>query len=380
MIISNILLYGEDHRFHPGELCINGDRLCDSPEDGDQVIDGKGAYAIPGLTDIHFHGCAGHDFNEGTQEAIEAIARYEASQGVTQICPATLTLPEEVLAVVCTSAAAYATKYAAAGDDKYGSALCGINMEGPFVSKAKKGAQNEAYIRKADADMFNRLNKLSGDLIKLVDLAPEEEGAMEFIDSVKNSVIISIAHTTADYDIAMEAFRRGASHVTHLYNAMPPFTHRSPGVIGAAFDTPDCHVELICDGVHIKPAVVRATFKLFGEERIIMISDSLMAAGMPDGEYALGGQEVRVAGNLATLRDGTIAGSVTSLMGCVRSAVDMGISLEAAIRCAAENPAKKIGIFKDYGSLSAGKKANLVLLDRDLSIKAVYINGRQIRD
>lgn len=379
MIIKNLLVYGEDYRFHPGELCFDGDRLCDCSGRDDAVIDGEGAYAIPGLTDIHFHGCAGHDFCEGTLEAIEIIAGYEASQGVTQICPATLTLPEDVLSRVCTAAAEYTSKYDAA-DAAYGSALCGINMEGPFVSKAKKGAQNEAYIRRADAALFRRLQKLSGNLIKLVDLAPEEEGAMEFIDSVKDSVIISIAHTTADYDTAMEAFKRGASHVTHLYNAMPPFTHRSPGVIGAAFDTPDCHVELICDGVHINPAVVRATFKLFGEERIIMISDSLMAAGMPDGEYALGGQEVKVAGHLATLKDGTLAGSVTSLMGCVRSAVDMGIPLEVAIRCAAVNPARRIGIFKDYGSLSEGKKANFVLLNRDLSVKAVFINGRQIRN
>lgn len=375
MIIKNVMVYGEDHCFHPGEIFIKGDRLCESPDNDDYIIDGEGAYAIPGLTDIHFHGCAGHDFTEGTKEAIEIIAMYEASQGVTQICPATLTLPEEVLENVCRSAADYVAGY----DDMEtrGSILCGINMEGPFVSKAKKGAQNEAYIRKADVDMFFRLQKASGNLIKLVDLAPEEDGAMEFIDEVKDSVVVSIAHTTADYDTAMEAFKRGASHVTHLYNAMPPFTHRAPGVIGAAFDTPHCHVELICDGVHINPSVVRATFKMFGEERIIMVSDSLMAAGMPDGDYTLGGQDVRVENKKAVLKDGTLAGSASSLMDCVRAVVGMGIPLETAIRCAAENPAKKIGIFNEYGSLSAGKKANLVLLDKDLNVKSVFLNGKQ---
>lgn len=375
MIIKNVMVYGEDHCFHPGEIFIKVDRLCESPDNDDYIIDGEGAYAIPGLTDIHFHGCAGHDFTEGTKEAIEIIAMYEASQGVTQICPATLTLPEEVLENVCRSAADYVAGY----DDMEtrGSILCGINMEGPFVSKAKKGAQNEAYIRKADVDMFFRLQKASGNLIKLVDLAPEEDGAMEFIDEVKDSVVVSIAHTTADYDTAMEAFKRGASHVTHLYNAMPPFTHRAPGVIGAAFDTPHCHVELICDGVHINPSVVRATFKMFGEERIIMVSDSLMAAGMPDGDYTLGGQDVRVENKKAVLKDGTLAGSASSLMDCVRAVVGMGIPLETAIRCAAENPAKKIGIFNEYGSLSAGKKANLVLLDKDLNVKSVFLNGKQ---
>ena len=198
MIIKNVSVYGEDYHFHSGELYFSGDRLCDGSGKDDEIIDGEGAYVIPGLTDIHFHGCAGHDFSEGTQEAIRTIARYEASQGITQICPATLTLPEEVLAKICAAAAEYKAGYEAEPDREYGAVLCGRNMEGPFVSKAKKGAQNEAYIRKADADMFRRLNKLSGNLIKLGDLAPEEEGAMEFIDRVKGSVIISIANTKAD--------------------------------------------------------------------------------------------------------------------------------------------------------------------------------------
>ena len=224
-----------------------------------------------------------------------------------------------------------------------------------------------------------KLQEESGGLIRLVDIAPETEGAMEFIDQVKDETVISIAHTTADYDTASEALARGASHVTHLYNAMPPLNHRDPGVIGAARDAENCHVELICDGIHIHPAVVRATFEMFGAERVILISDSMRATGLTDGEYTLGGQDVYVKGAKATLADGTIAGSATNLMGCLRRAVlDMEIPLETAVGCATANPAREIGIYDRCGSITPGKDADLVLLDKDLQVKAVYINGRKL--
>jgi len=184
---------------------------------------------------------------------------------------------------------------------------------------------------------------------------------------------MSIAHTEADYDTAIGAFEKGASHVTHLYNAMNPYTHRAPGVVGAAADTRKVEVELICDGVHIHPAAVRTTFKIFGDDRIILISDSMMATGLEDGEYSLGGQAVKVVGNLATLQDGTIAGSATNLMDCMRTAVlKMGIPMESAVKCASANPAKSVGIYDQYGSITPGKMASLVLLKKeDLAIKQV---------
>ena len=186
------------------------------------------------------------------------------------------------------------------------------------------------------------------------------------------------SHTTADYDTAMQAFEKGASHVTHLYNAMPPYTHRAPGVIGAACDTEKVMVEMIIDGVHSHPATVRTTFKMFGDDRIVMISDSMMACGLDDGQYTLGGQDVTVRGNLATLTEGgNIAGSVTNLMNCVRTAVKkMNIPLTSAVKCAAVNPAKAIGTFDQYGSLAVGKKADIVLLDENLDIKYVIKDGK----
>ncbi len=371
MIIRNVKVFQKDGAFKAGEIYINGSRIADMSQDSgsEEILDGKGAYAIPGLTDIHFHGCVGHDFSDGTQEAIKALAEYELSQGITQICPATMTLAEESLMKISRAAANY--------DNASGARLVGINMEGPFVSEKKKGAQNGLYIRKPDADMFRRLQKEADGLYKLIALAPEEEGAMEFIDELKEEAVISLAHTTADYETSMEAFRRGASHVTHLFNAMPPFSHREPGVTGAAFDTPDCDVELITDGIHICPTMVRAVFRLFGDDRVILISDSMMATGLTDGDYSLGGQPVKVKGNLATLADGTIAGSATNLMDCLRTAVKkMGIPLESAVKCAAVNSARSIGIDDRYGSLEPGKIANIVLLDEELGLQAVIYEGK----
>ena len=371
MIIRNVKVFQKDGAFKAGEIYINGSRIADMSQDSgsEEILDGKGAYAIPGLTDIHFHGCVGHDFSDGTQEAIKALAEYELSQGITQICPATMTLAEETLMQISRAAANY--------DNASGARLVGINMEGPFVSEKKKGAQNGLYIRKPDADMFRRLQKEADGLYKLIALAPEEEGAMEFIDELKEEAVISLAHTTADYETSMEAFRRGASHVTHLFNAMPPFSHREPGVTGAAFDTPDCDVELITDGIHICPTMVRAVFRLFGDDRVILISDSMMATGLTDGDYSLGGQPVKVKGNLATLADGTIAGSATNLMDCLRTAVKkMGIPLESAVKCAAVNSARSIGIDDRYGSLEPGKIANIVLRDEELGLQAVIYEGK----
>jgi N-acetylglucosamine-6-phosphate deacetylase len=253
-------------------------------------------------------------------------------------------------------------------------------MEGPFISAARKGAQAEEHIRNCDVALFRTLQEESGGLIKLVDLAPEEPGAMSFIETLKDEVVLSLAHTVADYDTAMEAFARGASHVTHLYNAMPPLNHRNPGVVGAARDTQNCRVELICDGIHLHPSIVRATFAMFGADRIILISDSMRATGLSDGQYTLGGQAVSVCGSRATLADGTIAGSVTNLMSCLQTAVrDMGIPLTDAVSCATINPAKELGIYDSCGSITPGKVADLVLLDEELQVRAVFLEGMRIR-
>lgn len=372
MIIKNALVYDETSGFIKKDLHIEGDRISPSKVSDTELIDGEGLYAIPGLIDIHFHGCMGYDFCDGTLEAIQTIADYESSCGVTSINPATMTLGYDELSKIFQNAGSY--------ESDRGAGLVGIYMEGPYLSHAKKGAQNEAYLKFPDIEHFKEMQKLSGGLIKIVAIAPEEKGAMDFIKAVKDDVVVSVAHTIADYDIATEAFQTGASNVTHLYNAMPFFTHRKPGVVGAALDADHVKVELICDGMHIHPSVVRATFKMFGDDRIILISDSMMATGLKDGEYSLGKQKVFVTGNKATLADGTLAGSTTNLMDCMKTAVSMGIPLESAIKCASANPARQIGIYDEYGSLTPGKYADIVLLDKDLNIKKVILKGKVHRN
>lgn len=359
-----------DHGFVPQSLCTQGEKIAASSDD-DTVLDAQGCYVIPGLTDLHFHGCMGYDFSDGDAQGLAEMARYQLSQGVTQICPAGMTLLEEQLTAICQVAADHTNTQDSA-------TLVGVQLEGPFLSRAKKGAQNGDWLHDVDLQLLRHLREASNGLVKLVAVAPELPGALDFIREASQDVVISVAHTTADYDTATAAFQAGARQVTHLYNAMPAYTHRAPGVVGAAMDAPEVMAELICDGVHIHPSVVRGTFRMFGRERVILISDTMRAAGMPDGQYTLGGQDVWVNGRLATLADGTIAGSATNLMACLQTAITMGISLEDAVWAAAVNPAKALGIFDTVGSLEQGKEANFVILNPDFTVKQVVFQGKAV--
>ncbi len=374
MIIKNAMVYTPQHVFAKGDIVIRGGRIVfgAAPQLDEEIIDAEGLYALPGLLDLHFHGAVGHDFCDASEEAIQALADFEASKGVLAICPATMTYSEEILGGIMDAAAAH--------KNGRGADLVGINMEGPFISPDKIGAQNPKYLHKADVDMFRRLQERAGGLIKLVDMAPEEDGALDFIARCRGEVRISIAHTCTSYETAKKAFAAGASHMTHLYNAMPGITHREPGPIIAALED-HAEVELITDGVHIHPAMVRFTFNTFGADRVVLIADSMMACGLPDGQYSLGGQAVTVKGPRATLTEhpGVIAGSATCLYDCMRRAVlDMGVPLESAVRAASENPARSIGVDSDYGSLAAGRYGNVILADRELNIQKVIQKGQVI--
>lgn len=383
MIIKNAYVYTLENGFEKKDTVIENGYFSDrdrAPQEGETVIDAGENYLIPGLVDVHFHGCAGHDFSDGTPEALAAIGAYELKCGVTAICPAAMTLSKEMLRGICENAAAYDDLNRSTVRDQKVSRLCGIHLEGPFISEEKKGAQNPAYIKNPDIEMFGRLQEAAHGCIRLITIAPEIAGAREFIDALHDQVHISLGHTTSDYETARQAFEAGADHVTHCFNAMPGFTHRAPGVVGAAFDAPHVMPELICDGVHVHPSAVRALFGLFGAERMILISDSMRATGMADGAYTLGGLDVEVKGNRATLSDGTLAGSVTNLMDCMRTAVSMGIPLETAVRCATYNPARSIGAESLYGRIAAGAYGDCVLLSReDLSVQGVILGGELVR-
>ena len=374
MIIKNAMVYTPQHVFAKGDIVIRGGRIVfgAAPQLDEEIIDAEGLYALPGLLDLHFHGAVGHDFCDASEEAIQALADFEASKGVLAICPATMTYSEEILGGIMDAAAAH--------KNGRGADLVGINMEGPFISPDKIGAQNPKYLHKADVDMFRRLQERAGGLIKLVDMAPEEDGALDFIARCRGEVRISIAHTCTSYETAKKAFAAGASHMTHLYNAMPGITHREPGPIIAALED-HAEVELITDGVHIHPAMVRFTFSTFCADRVVLIADSMMACGLPDGQYSLGGQAVTVKGPRATLTEhpGVIAGSATCLYDCMRRAVlDMDVPLVDAVRAASENPARSIGVDGDYGSLTPGRYGNVILADRELNIQKVIQKGRVI--
>ena len=374
MKVINGRVFDPEQGFVARDLCTEGGLIV--AEGSGEVIDAAGCYVIPGLVDVHFHGAVGEDFSDATAEGLQRIADFELSQGVMYICPAGMTLPEEQLRAICENTAAHRR------ENKGGAEVVGLHLEGPFLSMGKKGAQNADYLHAPDADMLARLQQAAEGAVRLVTVAPEEEGAMDFIRKAKDmGITVSVGHTVADYDTAMEAFRAGASHATHLYNGMPTLHHRAPAVIGAAFDSPGVRAELICDGVHIHGAMVRLAFRLFGKERMVLISDSLRAAGMPDGTYPFGGQEIEVHGNRATIagHPETLAGSVTSLMGCLRQAVKFDIPFHDAVRACTLNPAQAIGIDDRCGTLDEGKEASFILLDeKDLSVRAMVFKGQRI--
>ena len=365
MIIKRGKVFQEDGNFLEQTLYVNDHRLVDKAEyqyDG-EVIDAEGLLVLPGLVDIHSHGAAGEDFSDGNPEGLKKILQYEKRCGITSYCPTSMTFPKERLRQI------FASIKGAQTED--GATVVGINMEGPFLDPAKKGAHVEEWIAAPDAAFVRELNQDVDGLVRLVTLAPNMDGAEEFIKEMHEEVCISLGHTAADYDCASRAMKLGAHHVTHLYNAMQPFGHRAPGLIGAAMDDPECMVELICDGYHIHPSAIRAAFRMFGPERVILISDSMRATGMENGTYELGGQEVTVKDRKAVLKDGTLAGSATNLYGCMCKAVEFGIPLEQAIMAVTANPARSIGIFDQVGSIRIGKQADLLLVSENLELKRV---------
>ena len=371
MLIKDGLVFCEDFDLREGNIYTELDRISEPHADA-EVLDATGCIVAPGFIDIHIHGAYGTDFCDSTREAHENIARYLASVGVTSYLGTTMAMKKPVLLNMIRVANEFMNN-----PIEDGAVMRGINLEGPFAAVEKKGAMDPNNLIDPDYDLFVELNEASEGRIKLNDVAPEKPGALDLIERTSDVCVVSLHHTSADYDLAVEAFQRGASHVTHLYNAMNGFSHRAPGLIGAAADYASS-VELISDGHHVHPAAVRIAFSIFGEDRVCLISDAMMACGMADGEYELGGQNVTVKDGLATLASGTIAGSATPLTESFRRAVvEFGIPVESALRAATDNPSRVLGLEDEIGSIRVGKRADLTLLDAEtLEVRHVVLGGK----
>ena len=376
MFYKNARIFGGDFRFHMGAFEVTDGKfgaVCPENVPSD-AIDLQGATVIPGLVEVHSHGAAGYDFSDGDYEGLKAIAAYYAGVGVTSFAPASMTLPYDVLSV------AFGNAKRLVEENLPGvAALRGIQMEGPYFSYKKRGAQNPDYLKDPDYDGFKKLYDDCGGLIRIVDVAPELPGAVEFVEKASKLCTVSVAHTDSDYDHAKAVFDAGATHLTHLYNAMPPIHHRTPGVIPAAAENENVRAEIICDGHHIHPASVRLAFAMF-PGRMILVSDSGRCAGREEGyRFDLGGQMAEIRGGVAKLQGtDTIACSAANLWECLTNVIGWGIPEEDAIRAATYNPACAIGAEKVVGSVETGKQADFLICTPDYSSRRVFIAGKEI--
>ena len=362
-----------DGRFVRGGFSVENGRFAHVLEDvPGPAEDLDGALVIPGLVDIHVHGCAGADFSDGDYAGLVRMARYLARRGVTSFAPASMTLPYDALDKAFHAAARLRREGLADG-----ARLMGIQMEGPFLSREKRGSQNPAYLRLPDWDSFLRLYDAAEGLLRIVDVAPELPGAVEFTRRASEKCRVSVAHTAAGYDQAAAVFDAGATHLTHLFNAMSGIHHRHPGPIGAASERENVTAELICDGIHVHPSAVRMAFRLF-PGRICLISDALRCCGMADGSYSLGGQEILLSGGVARLTGGAIAGSAADLYQCMRRAVSFGIPREQAVWAATALPARVIGRESETGAIADGRAADCVICGGELEPEAVYLGGKRL--
>ena len=376
MFYKNARIFCSDFSFHEGAFEVVDGKFgavlpqC-VPED---AIDLKGATVIPGLVEVHSHGNSGADFSDGDYEGLKAMAKYFAQCGATSFAPASMTLPYDVLS----KAFATAKKLQEEAPEGY-SRIMGIQMEGPYFSYNKRGAQNADYLMEPDFDGFKKLYDDCGGLVRIVDIAPELPGAAEFVAKAKELCTVSIAHTDSDYDHAKAAVDAGVTHLTHLYNAMPPIHHRDPGVIPACVENENVQAEIICDGYHIHPSSVRLAFTMF-KNRMILVSDSGRCAGQPEGyQFDLGGQMAEIRGGVAKLVGSeTIACSASNLWTCLTNTISWGVPEEEAVRAASYNPAKALGVHDRIGSIETGKLADFVITNADYSQKRVFIGGKEL--
>ena len=370
MIFKNAEILNENFEFVKGNLLIEDGKIVGLTDNAEgECTDCTGLKILPGFIDIHIHGTYGADACDASAESLQRMSEHLPCHGVTSFCPATMTLSSEELEDIFKA-------IAEAKGNENGAYIHGINMEGPYISLAKKGAQKAEHVRKPDVEEFKKLNAICN--VSLVDIAPEEDENNAFSKEISEICTVSAAHTSADAAQARKGFENGITHATHLFNAMTGISARVPGVAGAVFDSENVRAEIICDGFHVAPETLRMAFKLLGEDRTIVISDSMKAADCEDGEYMLGGQTVYVRDGKALLADGTIAASTSNIFDEFKNLLSFGIPFKHAVKSCTINPAKAIGQETVTGSIEKGKNADILIVDEKMEIKGVYVKGKKI--
>ena len=374
MIIKNGNVLNDDFRFMIADVKVKGDKISDIGENlcGDDVIEADGCYVVPGFIDTHMHGALANTFIDYTDDTARIISEYEAKNGTTSLVPAISAAKREKLEKVCD----HMNKCMGFSNDKC-ARIHGFHLEGPFFSLKYKGAHLPENIRVPSVDELSAYVGISGKNIKIITIAPELDGAEETIKyAVKNGICVSVGHTDATYEDVVNAEKWGASQATHLFNAMSALNHRAPNAVGGALGSEAIKCELICDFFHVHPTVVKLAYKIKGRDKINMITDSEIGTGLPDGEYDVNGRKIIVKNNQTRCEDGTIAGGTTCLIDGVRNLVSIGIPFEDACMMASKNPALTAKIYDKTGSITVGKTADILILDKELKLKHVILRGK----
>ncbi|RIW34661.1 N-acetylglucosamine-6-phosphate deacetylase [Bacillus salacetis] len=382
ILLKGLQIYSENGVVDKGYIKIEGKGIIEYGDIKDLIEDGQeksvefpsGCKAIPGFIDVHIHGVNGADVMDATPEALEKIADSLPGEGTTSFLATTITQSSNEIEKALKNAGDYIKNQERAGKSE----AVGIHLEGPFVNPKRAGAQPSEHITEPNAELFSKWQTVSNHTIKLVTLAPEQPGGLELIRHLKeNGIIPSIGHSDATFEQTREAVLAGAAHVTHLFNQMSGLHHREPGVVGAAFLYEELKTELIADGVHVRPEVIKLAYNQKGSEGVILITDSMRAKCLKNGEYDLGGQSVTVKDGRAVLEDGTLAGSILRLGSAVKNMMDYtGCSLHDVIQMASANPAKQLNLFDRKGSIHNGKDADIVILDEEMEVVMTFCRGR----
>ncbi len=368
-----------------GTVVTIGDRIMyvGSEEEGNKIkkaaipgvfefIDAEGGYIAPGFIDVHMHGSDGHELMDGTVEALRTMARYVLQHGTVGFLPSTVTALEDKTRAVSELLGDYV------GEDNEAEIL-GVHLEGPYINETYKGAQYGPAIRRANLAELEQLYEILGDKLRLVTLAPEVPGSLEAIAWLKErGVTVSIGHSDATYDQALEGFKAGITHATHTYNGMRGLHHREPGVLGAILATPNIYAELIADLIHVHPGAIRVMLRSVGADRIVLVTDAVQATGLPDGEYMLGDHQIFVQDGAARLKAGNLAGSTLTMLRAVRNMIEeVGVPIPEAFRMASLNPAQSIGL-QDRGWIREGNRADFVILTKDMQVQKTIIAGKVV--